>query len=107
MRTVQETFRAVIDGWHYASDVARSEFMCWALCSALMSGDISLDEFCAAKRAIDEYLDEFDARRGGLMYAALQGIGACPDDVSASTWAPEGGKAFYRNWDERTRREGI
>ena len=105
MRTVQETFRAVIENGHYATDQVRSEFMCSALCCALMSGDISLDEFCAAKRAVDEYLDELHHPAGGLMYADLQGIGACPEDVSASTWAPEGGKAFYRNWDERPRRE--
>lgn len=105
MRTVQETFRDVVDGGHYASGVDRSEFMCWALCSALMTNDISLDEFYAAKHAIDKYLDELGAPRGDLMYAALQDIGACPEDVRASTWAPEGGKAFYRNWDERPRRE--
>jgi hypothetical protein len=68
-----------------------------------MSDDISLDEFCAAKSAIDEYLDELHHPAGRLMYAALQGIGACPEDVSASTWAPEGGKAFYYNWDKRPR----
>lgn len=105
MRTVQETFRAVIDNKHYTTQVQRSAFMCWALCSALMSGDISLDEFCAAKRAIDEYLDELGAPPGDLMCHALQGIGACPEGMSASTWAPEGGKAFYYNWDKRLRRE--
>lgn len=106
MRTVQETFRAVIENGHYATDQVRSEFMCWALCSALMSGYISLDEFYAAKRAIDEYLDELHHPASGLMYAALQGIGACPEGMSAPTWAPEGGKAFYRNWDERPR-QGV
>lgn len=105
MRTVQETFRAVINNKHYATDQKRSEFMCWALCSALMPGDISLDEFCAAKRAIDEYLDELGDPAGGLMYAALQRIGACPEGMSVSVWAPEDGKAFYYNWDERPRRE--
>lgn len=105
MRTVQETFRAVIDNKHYATYVERSEFMCWALCCALMTDDISLDEFCAAKRAIEEYLDELGAPKVGLMYAALQGIGACPEDMSARVWAPEGGKAFYSNWDERPRKE--
>ena len=105
MRTVQETFRAVIDNKYYATHVVLSEFMCWALCSALVSGVISLGEFCAAKRAIDEYLDELHHPAGSLMYAALQGIGACPEDMSASTWAHECGKAFYRNWDERPRWE--
>lgn len=105
MRTVQETFRAVINNKHYATHVERSEFMCWALCFALMSGDISLDEFCEAKRAIDEYLDELHHPAVGLMYAALQDIGACPKGVGASTWAPEDGKAFYYDWDKRPRQE--
>ncbi len=105
MRTVQETFRAVIENGHYATDQERSEFMCWALCYALMSGDISLDEFCAAKRAVVEYLAELHHTAGSLMYAALQGIGACPESMSASTWASECGKAFYYNWDKRPRQE--
>lgn len=105
MRTVQETFRAVIAHEHYAVSTNRSEFMCWALCYALMAGDISLDEFCAAKRAVDEYLDELGAPPGDLMYAALQRIGACPAYMRASMWAPEDGKAFYSNWDKRPRKE--
>jgi hypothetical protein len=105
MRPVQETFRAVIENGHYATDQVRSEFMCWALCFALMSDDITLDEFCTAKRAIDEYLDELGYPSGALMYVALQGIGACPESVSASTWAPEDGKAFYYDWDKRPRQE--
>ncbi|CAK24973.1 hypothetical protein [Pseudomonas phage LKA1] len=104
MHNVQEIFRTVIDHKHYAVSTERSEFMCCALCFALMAHDISPDEFCAARRAVDEYLDELGAPQGGLMYHALQRIGACPEDMSASVWAPEDGKAFYYNWDERPRR---
>lgn len=106
MRTVQETFRAVIENDHYATDQERSEFMCWALRFALMAGNISPDEFCAAKRAIDEYLEELHCPARSVMCEALQCIGACPEDMNASTWAPECGKAFYRNWDKRPR-QGV
>lgn len=105
MYDIQEIFRTVIDHKHYGGDTEQSDFMCWSLCRALMYGVISLDEFYVAKRAIDEYLDELGAPPGGLMYAALQGIGACPENVDASTWAPEGGKAFYYDWDKRPRQE--
>lgn len=104
MRTVQDTFRAVIEGEFYPHRGAeQTRYMCWALAYAELCGCITLDEYVAARRAIGEYLAELGAGGRGVMSWALYyaELGPLPE----AGWVYTTGRQLYLDWDNRPRRE--
>jgi hypothetical protein len=100
MRTIQQTFDAVIAAGHYIETCVSgvsSEFMCNAIRHAGYHGTITEADGRKALRSIEQYMCvALGAARGRTLYDALLDNGKCTEFKDRL--------AIYQNWAKRPRK---